>query len=91
MTIRYINQLRPTEKIKILEVARRDCLEHHLCGDYIRLCGEDMFWNIEARKYNYNLLAYTSKGIIKHRYDFDFTFNENLCSLVDNIMNKLEA
>ena len=80
-----------TEKIIILKSARSKCLTNHLCGDYIRLCGEDIFWNIEARKYNYNLIAYTSKGIIKHKYDFDFTFNDNLCSLVDKISNKLEG
>lgn len=85
-----INKFTSTEKINILKTARNKCLQHHLCGEHIRLCGEDIFWNIEARKYNYNLLAYTSKGIIKHKYNFDFTFNENLCNLVDNISSKLE-
>ena len=86
----YTNKLNVSEEVKILTTAKNKCLSNHLCGDYLRLCGEDIFWNIEARKYNYNLLAYTSKGIIKHKYDFDFTFNENLCNLVDRISNKLE-
>lgn len=83
--------LKIVDKVNIMEAARRKCLANHLCGDYIRLCGEDILWDIEARKYNYNLLAYTSKGIIKHKYDFDLTFNENLCNLVDRISNKLEG
>lgn len=91
MTIRYIDKLSSEEKANILKSARHDCLINHLCGDYIRLHGEDIYWDIEARKYNYNLIAFTSKGIIKHKYDFAMTFNENLCSLVDKISSKLEG
>ena len=79
------------EKQYILSNNYRHLLLNRLCGDYIRVCGEDVNWTYEARKYNYNLLAFTSKGVIKCKYDFSETFNQNLCNLVDKIYNKLEV
>lgn len=95
-----MKQLTCKEKINILNQALIKVLKTHSCGNYLRLNGVDVPWGINNRPYCHKIWIDVYKRPFEYdkrieiKYNYDITFNENLCNLYekaqDYIYNKYE-
>lgn len=87
-----MKKLTVNQKIEILQKNYDEILKNHLCGMYLGFelpngIVKEYHWEIIAKKYNYFLICYTDSKPIKLKYDFFFSFDENLQALFEKTYN----
>ena len=97
-------KLQPKEKIQVMTDGYNDLvvknLDSRLCANYLNMSDidglkyPDIEWNIDARKYNYKIIAYTEYGLFKFNYDFNYNFSMNFAAfyvkLVEYLFNNVQ-
>ena len=81
------------EKQQILTNGFDDCMKHHLCGNYISMSdvdgldSSDIEWFVNTD--SLQMVALTDFGTFHHRYDYDFSFDNNLNTFVEGLQDFL--
>lgn len=78
-------QVEETDHKKFLEKKFQEVMENHLCGNYISIDDSldvEWFTNYDTEQF----IALTEYGSYHHQYDFDFSYDSNLATFVENVI-----
>ena len=76
-----------TEIAQILLNGFNDCMKHHTCGNYISMSdvegleSSDIEWFVNTD--SLQMVALTEFGTYHHRYNYDFSFDDNFNAFVE--------
>lgn len=88
-----ISELTTEQKQQILLNGFNDCMKYHRCGNYIsmsdikELNNSDIEWFINTD--NLQMVALTEFGTYHHQYDYDFNFDSNLNTFIEELQEFL--
>ena len=89
-----ILNLTTEEKQNILMNGFNECMRNHLCGNYISVADiegletTDIEWEIDIKDKEFmGFKAITEFGDYSLEYDFDFSFDENLQTFYEGLVN----
>lgn len=74
------------ERKEFLEKKFQEVMKNHLCGNYISIDDDttvEWFTNYNTEQF----IALTEYGSYHHQYDFDFSYDSNLETFVENVIN----
>ena len=81
------------QKQQILTSGFNDCMKHHSCGNYISMSdvegleSSDIEWFVNADRLE--MVALTEFGTYHYRYNYDFSFDDNLNTFVEELQEFL--